>query len=112
MGSIRTKAIVQYTSPFVTIDMSRMADSFACDVSALEQGKQRENKSSQQRMNNPLCRIYACVELTALIMSGNISARIDSHKKVLIAREVNDRGATYSKALAAGEAYQVCNVHK
>jgi len=45
-------------------------------------------------------------ELAALIMDGQIQARIDSHAKVLYAKQQDQRSATFHKALAVGEAYQ------
>ena len=55
---IRSRALVQYFSPFVTVDLNRMAAAFNSPVGQLES------------------------ELAALIMGGKISARIDSHNKV------------------------------
>ena len=56
--SIRSKAIVQYFSPFVSVNLNTMADALKTNVPALEK------------------------ELSRLIMEGRISARIDSHNKV------------------------------
>ncbi len=55
---IRSRALVQYFSPFVTVDLNRMAAAFNSPVGQLES------------------------ELAGLIMGGKISARIDSHNKV------------------------------
>lgn len=56
--NIRKKALVQYFSPFLTVDMNKMAESFGTTVSKLER------------------------ELAKLITENLIQARIDSHKKV------------------------------
>ena len=60
--NIRKKALVQYFSPFLTVDMNKMARSFSTTVSALEK------------------------ELAKLITTGHIQARIDSHNKVFFSR--------------------------
>lgn len=78
---IRSKALVQYFSPFVTVDMKRMADAFNTPVMDLER------------------------ELATLIMAGQIPARIDSHNKVLHARHADQRTATFQKALGMGDDY-------
>jgi len=79
---IRSKALIQYFSPFVTVDMTRMAEAFSTDVKSLEQ------------------------ELAKLIMAGSIPARIDSQNKVLHARLSDQRHATFKKAIQMGEEYQ------
>lgn len=56
--SIRKKAMVQYFSPFLSVDMNKMAQSFNTTVAQLES------------------------EIAALVVDGQIQARIDSHKKV------------------------------
>ena len=65
----------------VTVDMKRMADAFNTPVMELEK------------------------ELAALIMAGQIAARIDSHNKVLHARHADQRTASFQKALAMGDEY-------
>jgi len=45
-------------------------------------------------------------ELTQLILDKQISARIDSQKKVLYARDIDQRGNTFEKALSMGKEYQ------
>lgn len=64
---IRAKAIVQYFSPFVSVNLNTMADALKTNVPALEK------------------------ELSRLIMEGQISARIDSHNKVCGPRRVITR---------------------
>lgn len=79
---IRHRALVQYTMPYTTVDLPRMAAAFRTDTVALEK------------------------ELVALIMDEKIKARIDSQNKVLHARHANQRNATYARALAAGAEYR------
>lgn len=55
---VRVCACVQYFSPYVSADMTKMAQAFNTTVAALED------------------------ELTQLILEGLINARIDSHSKV------------------------------
>eukprot|EP01129_Flabellula_baltica_P010667 TRINITY_DN4528_c0_g1_i2.p1 TRINITY_DN4528_c0_g1~~TRINITY_DN4528_c0_g1_i2.p1 ORF type:complete len:466 (+),score=110.78 TRINITY_DN4528_c0_g1_i2:58-1398(+) len=57
---VRNKALVQYFSPYISIDMVKMADAFQTDIKSLEE------------------------ELSQLIIDGSISARIDSYNTVLI----------------------------
>ncbi|KAL7747069.1 hypothetical protein RI367_007565 [Sorochytrium milnesiophthora] len=80
--SIRNKALVQYFSPFSSVDMHKMASAFAVSVPDLER------------------------EVSALIEDGSISARIDSHNKVLKAKQVDVRSQMMSKAMDAGATFQ------
>ncbi|CAF2113357.1 hypothetical protein HID58_082678 [Brassica napus] len=78
---IRKKALIQYTLPFVSVDLSRMADAFKTSVSGLEK------------------------ELEALITDDQIQARIDSHNKILYARHADQRSATFQKVLQMGNEF-------
>jgi len=79
---IRNKALIQYFSPFVSVDLGTMAKAFNTDVSGLEK------------------------ELSALILEGSIQARIDSHNKVLYAKAINQRSSTFDKSIKMGDYYQ------
>ncbi len=97
---IRCKAIVQYFSPFVSVNLNTMADALKTTVPALEK------------------------ELSRLIMEGQISARIDSHNKarhslcvmsrplpdgsrqILYSRTTDQRSTTFEKSLQVGEECQ------
>jgi COP9 signalosome complex subunit 1 len=46
-------------------------------------------------------------ELMQLILDGKISARIDSHNKVLHVKDADQRSITFEKALEMGEEYQL-----
>lgn len=81
-SQIRNRALIQYFSPYVSADLQRMASSFNCTVRSLED------------------------ELTQLILDGQISARIDSRKKILYARDVDQRSTIFEKALEVGKEYE------
>jgi len=81
LEAIHSKALIQYFSPYKRVSMVRMAEAFDYQVEDLEK------------------------ELARLIGAGGIHARIDSHNKVLYARQDDQRSATFSKALAMGEDY-------
>jgi COP9 signalosome complex subunit 1 len=79
---VRTKALVQYFSPYTSVDMNKMAQAFQVTMVDLEK------------------------ELSKLIVDGTISARIDSHNKRLYSRKVDDRRETFDKAILLGEEFQ------
>ncbi|XP_072029578.1 COP9 signalosome complex subunit 1-like isoform X3 [Amphiura filiformis] len=81
-SQIRNRALIQYFSPYVSADMRKMAVSFNTTVPDLED------------------------ELMQLILDGQINARIDSHNKILYARDVDQRSSTFEKSLAMGHAFQ------
>ncbi|KAH1073659.1 hypothetical protein J1N35_025987 [Gossypium stocksii] len=78
---IRNKALIQYTLPFVSVDMRMMADAFKTSVVGLEK------------------------ELEALITDNQIQARIDSHNKILYARHADQRNATFQRVLQTGNEF-------
>jgi COP9 signalosome complex subunit 1 len=78
---IRSRALVQYFSPYMKLDLQKMAEAFNTDTATIED------------------------EVATLIMSGEISARIDSDKKHLIACQTNQRQATFVDALKTGANY-------
>nr|GEV82453.1 COP9 signalosome complex subunit 1 [Tanacetum cinerariifolium] len=75
---IRNKALIQYTHPFVSVDLNKMADAFKTTVAGLQK------------------------ELEALITDNQIQARIDSHNKILYARHADQRKATFQRVLQTG----------
>ncbi|KAG0046274.1 hypothetical protein BGZ83_008532 [Gryganskiella cystojenkinii] len=81
-NNIRKKALVQFTSPFLTVDLTKMAKSFATTVPVLEQ------------------------ELVSLIVAGQIEARIDSQQKILNAKQTNKRSAIFERSTAMGQEYE------
>jgi len=76
---INDKALVQYFSPFQTVDMNKMAQSFNMSVATLQ------------------------AKLVKLISSNDIKARIDSHNKVLYAKRADHRNNLFRKTLKMGE---------
>ncbi|KAK8711246.1 hypothetical protein V6N13_146534 [Hibiscus sabdariffa] len=78
---IRSKALIQYTHPFVSVDMRMMADAFKTSVAGLEK------------------------ELESLITDNQIQARIDSHNKILYARHADQRNATFQRVLQTGNEF-------
>jgi len=78
---IRNRGLVQYFSPYISADLPRMAASFNTSVSELEN------------------------ELMKLILEGQIQARIDSHNRVLIAQDVDQRSQTFEKAIEMSKLY-------
>ncbi|XP_048532898.1 COP9 signalosome complex subunit 1-like [Triticum urartu] len=81
-NDIRHKAIIQYTLPFISVDLNTMASAFKSSVSMLEK------------------------ELAALITENKIQARIDSHNKILYARHADQRNATFQRALQTGNEFE------
>ncbi|KAJ3089637.1 cop9 signalosome complex subunit [Quaeritorhiza haematococci] len=79
--NIRKKALVQYFTPFLSVDINRMADVFNTTTAQLEP------------------------ELAALIMEGLIQARIDSHNKVLRVKKADQRTNIFQKSVGMGKEY-------
>lgn len=80
---IRNRALRQYVSPFLSVDMNKMASAFKSSVADLE------------------------ADLVKLIMDGHVNARIDSHNKVLHTRQVDARSTTFDKSLQFAENYEM-----
>lgn len=81
LGEIKTRALVQYTTPFSSVDLTKMAEAFNTNVGSLMK------------------------ELERLIGDGQVTARIDSQAKVLYARQTNIRTATFAKVMSVAEGY-------
>eukprot|EP01010_Urceolus_cornutus_P004015 NODE_600_length_1507_cov_352.349794_g449_i0.p1 GENE.NODE_600_length_1507_cov_352.349794_g449_i0~~NODE_600_length_1507_cov_352.349794_g449_i0.p1 ORF type:complete len:433 (-),score=115.29 NODE_600_length_1507_cov_352.349794_g449_i0:152-1450(-) len=78
---IRQRALKQYVSPFMSVDLNKMAAAFNTSTQLLEK------------------------ELAQLIMDGKIQVRIDSHNKILYAQRDNERVITFSKTIEAGQVF-------
>eukprot|EP00761_Pharyngomonas_kirbyi_P013094 gb/GECH01013121.1/.p1 GENE.gb/GECH01013121.1/~~gb/GECH01013121.1/.p1 ORF type:complete len:410 (+),score=69.61 gb/GECH01013121.1/:1-1230(+) len=78
---IYDRALTQYASPFTSVDMYRMADTFNTDVETLEK------------------------DVAKLIMENQIQARIDSHNKRMYARQVDERSVTFNKVMDVGDTF-------
>ncbi|XP_002137408.2 COP9 signalosome complex subunit 1b-like [Drosophila pseudoobscura] len=81
-AKIRQRAMIQYFSPYQSADMHKMAVAFNSSVGDLEN------------------------EVVQLIQDGHLQARIDSHHKILYAREVDQRTSSFRRALALEKSYQ------
>ncbi|XP_033746112.1 COP9 signalosome complex subunit 1-like [Pecten maximus] len=81
-SQIRNRALCQYFSPYLSADMRKMAEAFNTSVTGLED------------------------ELMQLILEGQINARIDSHNKILYAKDTDQRSTTFEKSLSMGKEYQ------
>lgn len=79
---IRNRALIQYFSPYMSADMRKMSEAFNCTVSELEN------------------------EIMQLILDGQIQARIDSHNKILYAKDADQRSVTFEKAINTGKEFQ------
>lgn len=79
---IRNRALIQYFGPYLSADMKKMAVAFNRTIPALED------------------------ELMQLILDGQIQARIDSHNKILYAKDVDQRSTTFEKSITIGKDYQ------
>eukprot|EP00252_Welwitschia_mirabilis_P017230 TRINITY_DN38206_c0_g1_i1.p1 TRINITY_DN38206_c0_g1~~TRINITY_DN38206_c0_g1_i1.p1 ORF type:complete len:440 (-),score=62.48 TRINITY_DN38206_c0_g1_i1:314-1633(-) len=80
-NQIRHQALIQYTTPFISVDLHTMANAFMTDVAGIEK------------------------ELEALIMDNQIQARIDSHRSILYARHADQRNTTFQRVLQTGEEF-------
>ena len=85
--AIRERALAQYVSPYVTVDLAKMAVAFGGDgttesVAALEK------------------------ELAGLIVEEKIAARIDSREKTLWKKSSDARATAYERATAAGREHR------
>ncbi|KAJ0008483.1 hypothetical protein Pint_29035 [Pistacia integerrima] len=78
---IRNKALIQYTHPFVSVDLQIMANVFKTSIAGLEK------------------------ELETLITDNQIQARIDSHNKILYARHPDQKNATFQRVLQTGNEF-------
>ncbi|CEM30080.1 unnamed protein product [Vitrella brassicaformis CCMP3155] len=79
--NIRDKAIVQYFSPFLSVSLANLAAELNTDVEGIE------------------------TEAANLIAEKKISAKIDSHKKVLLQRDTDLRRSTYKDAMRLGQEF-------
>lgn len=81
-AKIRERALIQYFTPYKSVDLKPMAEAFGTTIKDLE------------------------IELGNLILSGSISARIDSHNQRLYAREIDQRSTTFQRVVSTGNEFQ------
>jgi COP9 signalosome complex subunit 1 len=79
---IRNKALKEYFMPYGSVDLLKMATAFQTTVPLLEK------------------------EISKLILSGLINARIDSFNQRLVKREVPLRARTFQKTITSGEEFE------
>jgi COP9 signalosome complex subunit 1 len=79
---IRNKALKEYFMPYGSVDLQKMATAFQTTVPLLEK------------------------EISKLILSGWINARIDSFNQRLVKREVPLRARTFQKTISTGEEFE------
>merc|ERR1712183_204795 len=78
---IRSKSMVQYFAPFLSVSLHSMAEAFNTDVDGIQ------------------------AEVAQLVGKRQLDAKIDSHKKILHVRHSNQRKATYDHALRASQEF-------
>jgi len=76
---IRSKGMVQYFAPFVSVSLHSMAEAFNTNVDGIQS------------------------EVAQLVNKRQLDAKIDSHKKVLHVRHANQRKATYQNAMRVSQ---------
>jgi len=79
---IRNKALKEYFIPYGSVDLQKMATAFQTNVPDLEK------------------------EISKLILSGWINARIDSYNQRLVKREIPLRARTFQKTITSGEEFE------
>lgn len=78
---IRSRVIVQYFSPFLSVSLHTMASAFGTDVNSMQ------------------------AEVAKLVGKGQLDAKIDSHKKVLYARKANQRKQAYEHTMRVSQQF-------
>jgi len=76
---IRSKGIVQYFAPFLSVSLHSMAEAFNTDADGIQR------------------------EVAQLVGNGQLDAKIDSQRKILYARHKDQRQATYRKAMRVSQ---------
>ncbi|CAK0837326.1 unnamed protein product [Prorocentrum cordatum] len=78
---IRSRGIVQYFAPFISVSLHSMAEAFNTDVDGMQS------------------------EVASLVGKRQLDAKIDSHKKILHVRHANQRTATYKSAMRVSQEF-------
>merc|ERR1712232_1422442 len=76
---IRSKGMILYFAPFLSVSLHSMAEAFNTDVDGIQS------------------------EVAQLVSKGQLDAKIDSHKKILHVRNANQRRATFQNALRVSQ---------
>ncbi|KAJ6320421.1 hypothetical protein OIU78_015749 [Salix suchowensis] len=101
---IRNKALIQYTHPFVSVDLHMMASAFKTTVAGL--GKELETLIADNQIQQNLSTLLH--NLSQYLSDKNImplQARIDSHNKILYARHADQRNTTFQRVLQTGNEF-------
>lgn len=80
---IRSRAMIQYFTPYISTNLHLMASAFNTTVAELEE------------------------ELMRLILDGKIQARIDSHNKILYAKDMDPRLLAFDNVMKKGREWQM-----
>lgn len=107
---IRKKALIQYTLPFVSVDLSRMADAFKTSVSGLERELEALITDNQIQVRSVYRKSFVLSHCHFKTFKKEHffhpeQARIDSHNKILYARHADQRNATFQKVLQMGNEF-------
>merc|ERR1712187_254269 len=76
---IRSKSMVQYFAPFLSVSLHSMAEAFNTDVDGIQ------------------------AEVAQLVGKGQLEAKIDSHKKILQVKHANQRKTAYRNAMRVSQ---------
>jgi len=76
---IRSRGMVQYFAPFLSVSLHSMAEAFNTNVDGIQS------------------------EVAQLVGKRQLDAKIDSHKKILHVRNANQRQATYQNAMRVSQ---------
>ncbi|KAJ3435846.1 cop9 signalosome complex subunit [Anaeramoeba flamelloides] len=79
---IREKAIIQYFSPYLTLDMKKMAKDFGTTLELIE------------------------IEVSNLIAEDKLAGKIDQKNKILYGTRINKRSQTFQEVLSFGKDYR------
>ncbi|KAJ3442890.1 cop9 signalosome complex subunit [Anaeramoeba flamelloides] len=79
---IREKAIIQYFSPYLTLDMKKMATDFGTTLELIE------------------------IEVSNLIAEDKLAGKIDQKNKILYGTRINKRSQTFQEVLSFGKDYR------
>jgi COP9 signalosome complex subunit 1 len=102
---VRKRSLVQYVSPYQTVDLRHMAAAFSLPLPEV-----RYWSLSGPRKRVPDRSMCVCVSqlertLVQLVQDGSIKARIDAERKALVASQADVRAATLDQALTSGHAF-------
>ena len=101
LGEIRKRALVQYFTPYSSVDMNKMAESFEATI-----GETQHWNSSYNLLYTSMFIGELEGEISSLILDGKIQGRIDANAKILYSRSVDPRMLSFKHVLEAGRTYK------